>query len=212
MFNPFSQGGWNGGGSSSGTVPQPSIFGALPYPTQNAVPTLLPFRITSFNPTILQSTITGANLVPYFRVRTDTPTPGFTVVHNAANEPTIVIEWARHPVVEIRGVVSKRRTKEWLVLSADKTYRTMRALGKTFVWAPDGATICLYSVGLGAPQLYAQVSREEDAVILELTAEAVQIGLLGVYLVLHTNVDHHTQNAHPEEENRAQKLDATDPE
>lgn len=75
----------------------------------------------------------------------------------------------------------------------------MNALGKTFVWAPDGKYICvrvpmnpcfvcpftpssiqLYSSGLGAPQIYARICREEGAVELELTAEAIQIGLLEV--------------------------------
>jgi hypothetical protein len=31
---------------------------------------------------------------------------------------------------------------------------------------------------VGQPQVYAQVSRDEDSVTLELTAEAIQIGLL----------------------------------
>jgi hypothetical protein len=38
----------------------------------------------------------------------------------------------------------------------------------------------LYSAGLGAPQIYARVAREEGAVALELTSEAIQIGLLEV--------------------------------
>ncbi|KAJ7603935.1 hypothetical protein B0H17DRAFT_1222336 [Mycena rosella] len=54
----------------------------------------------------------------------------------------------------------------------------MSALGKTFVWAPDGKYICLYSAGLGVPQIYARVFREDGEVALELTQEAVQIGLL----------------------------------
>ncbi|KAJ6508126.1 hypothetical protein C8R45DRAFT_1089334 [Mycena sanguinolenta] len=56
----------------------------------------------------------------------------------------------------------------------------MTAKGKTFVWAPDGESVCLYSPGLGAPQTYARVTREEGAVALDITAEAIQIGLLDV--------------------------------
>lgn len=76
----------------------------------------------------------------------------------------------------------------------------MPAKGKTFVWAPDGQYICvripshpwteyfrltrgcfqMYSSGLGAPQIYSRVSREEGAVKLELTTEAIQLGLLEV--------------------------------
>ncbi|KAJ7629033.1 hypothetical protein FB45DRAFT_1029083 [Roridomyces roridus] len=162
----------------------PSIFGALPYPNGSGQPSyasrLLTFRLTRYNPTILQSTVVDPNMRPCFSVRTDNPTPGFTVIHNAANQPRAIIEWARHPVVEIRDAVPKGSAAQWLALSSDKSYRTMKALNKTFVWAKDGADICLYSAGLGAPEMYARMSREDDEVVLDLTTEAVQIGLLEV--------------------------------
>lgn len=73
----------------------------------------------------------------------------------------------------------------------------MTAKGKTFVWAPDEESICvrvmsiplsvsfivifqLYSSGLGVPQTYARVTREEGAVALEISEEAIQIGLLEI--------------------------------
>ncbi|KAJ6500218.1 hypothetical protein C8R47DRAFT_1068436 [Mycena vitilis] len=183
MFNPFAQGGWRNpanpnAASSSDTVPQPSIFGALPYPTQNQPSMFISFRFTSFSPTILNSTVVGPQAKTYFRINTDVPTPGFTVITNAANQPMVIIEWLKHPVVEIRGIVSKQLTSEWLVLSEEKRYRTMTAKGKTFVWAPDNASICLYSPGLGTPHTYARVTQEEGTVLLEITAEAIQLGLL----------------------------------
>jgi hypothetical protein len=66
----------------------------------------------------------------------------------------------KHPVIEIRGIVSKRQSSQWLALSPEKKYvltfrdirsrliqnvryRTMTAKGKTFVWAPDGGSICV---------------------------------------------------------------------
>ncbi|KAJ7629027.1 hypothetical protein FB45DRAFT_1029078 [Roridomyces roridus] len=186
-LNPYAQGGWSNNNSSSrisGTVPQPSIFGALPYPNGPGQPShasrLLTFRLTRYNPTILQSTVVDPNMRPCFSVRTDNPTPGFTVIHNAANQPRAIIEWARHPVVEIRDAVPKNSAAQWLALSSDKSYRTMKALNKTFVWAKDDADICLYSAGLGEPEMYARMSREDDEVVLDLTAVAVQIGLLEV--------------------------------
>ncbi|KAJ7904182.1 hypothetical protein B0H13DRAFT_2510810 [Mycena leptocephala] len=185
MFNPYAQGGWANNGnpnaaSGSNTVPQPSIFGALPYPTQNPLPIFVSFRFTSFSPSILNSTVMGPQAQTYFHVTTDIPTPGFTVITNAANQPTIVIEWLKHPVIEIRGIVSKQQSSQWLALSPEKKYRTMTAKGKTFVWAPDGGSICLYSAGLASPQTYARITREEGAVALDITAEAIQIGLLEV--------------------------------
>ncbi|KAJ7732037.1 hypothetical protein B0H16DRAFT_1861238 [Mycena metata] len=178
-MNPFAHG-WNAPGSSGNTVPQPSIFGALPYPTRSTSAMFMSFVFTSFAPTILDSTVVGPKSKIYFRVRTDVPTVGFTIIHNSANQPMIIIEWLQHPVIEIRDILSKRETASWLPLSADKSYRTMNALGKTFVWAPDGRYICLYSAGLGRPQIYARVIREEGQVTLELTAEAIQLGLLEI--------------------------------
>ncbi|KAJ7137509.1 hypothetical protein C8R43DRAFT_1202685 [Mycena crocata] len=191
MFNnPYAQGGWantaNPNAGTSGTVPQPSILGALPYPSRvrdSSSETFLSFRFTSFRPNILNSSVVGPQNRTYFRVQTDVPTVGFTIIHNSANQPMIIIEWLKHPVIEIREIVSKRQTSQWLALSPDKRrafYRTMTAKGKTCVWAPDGKYICLYAVGLGAPQTYARVFHDEDEVALEISAEAIQIGLLEV--------------------------------
>ncbi|KAJ7511481.1 hypothetical protein B0H11DRAFT_1845259 [Mycena galericulata] len=186
MWNPYAQGGWKNqanptaGTSGNPTLPQPSIFGALPFTTQASSPMLLSFRFTSFNPTILDSTVMGPKSQAYFRVTTDAPTVGFTVVHNSANQPMIMIEWSDEPIVEVRGIIPKEHTSTWLALSPDKSYRKMSARGKNFFWAPDGDCICLFSSGLGAPQIYARVSREERTVKLELTAEAIQIGLLEI--------------------------------
>ncbi|KAJ7454329.1 hypothetical protein B0H11DRAFT_2325102 [Mycena galericulata] len=183
MWNPYAQGGWTNmatGSSGNPTLPQPSIFGALPYPSQASSPTFMAFRFTSFNPTILDSTVMGPKSQAYFRVTTDAPTVGFTVVHNSANQPMIMIEWSEAPIVEVRGIIPKQHTSKWLAMSPDKRYRKMSAKGRNFIWAPDGECICLFSSGLGAPQIYARVSREERAVKLDLTAEAIQIGLLEI--------------------------------
>ncbi|KAJ6459972.1 hypothetical protein C8R45DRAFT_1056190 [Mycena sanguinolenta] len=183
--NPYTQGGWQSSSnprasSSSNTVPQPSLFGALPFVTPNPIPMFVSFRFTSFSPSILNSTVMGPQGKTYFRVSTDVPTPGFTVITNSTNQPTIIIEWRKHPVLEIRDIVPKQQSSQWLALAPEKRYRTMTAKGKTFVWAPDGESVCLYSPGLGAPQTYARVTREEGAVALDITAEAIQIGLLDV--------------------------------
>ncbi|KAJ7463929.1 hypothetical protein FB451DRAFT_1370373 [Mycena latifolia] len=143
MFNPYAQGGWTNAENSNarsrrGTVYQSSIFDALPYPTPISPPTFMSFRFISFSPTVLDSAVTGPRSRTYFRITTDTPTVGFTVVHNMVNEPVIIIEWSKHPIIEIRDIVSKRQTWRWLGMSPDK----------------------------------------RTEVLLEITAEAVQIGLL----------------------------------
>ncbi|KAJ7893365.1 hypothetical protein B0H14DRAFT_3671853 [Mycena olivaceomarginata] len=184
-MNPYAQGGWRNTGnpnaaSGSNTVPQPSIFGALPFVTPSPLPMFVSFRFTSYSPSILNSTVMGPQAQTYFHVNTDIPTPGFTVITNSANQPTVIIEWARHPVLEIRGIVPKQQTSQWLALAPEKRYRTMTVKNKTFVWAPDGESICLYSPGLGAPQTHARVTREEGAVALDITSDAIQMGLLDV--------------------------------
>ncbi|KAJ7451384.1 hypothetical protein FB451DRAFT_1409887 [Mycena latifolia] len=188
MFNPYAQSGWANTGnpnasSSRGTFPQPSIFGALPYPNTipaSGSPTFMSFRFTSFSPTILNSAVVGPKSRTYFRVTTDVPTVGYTVVHNLVEEPIVIIEWAPQPIIEIRDIVSKRPVSDWLTLSADTTYRTMTANGKPFFWVSDSTYNCVYSSGLGAPQLHARVSRQENEVVLQITAEAIQIGLLEI--------------------------------
>ncbi|KAJ7819643.1 hypothetical protein B0H14DRAFT_3472946 [Mycena olivaceomarginata] len=181
MSDPYSQGGWTStttlnAGSSRSIPPQRSIYGALPFPTQrsafSASMFTSSFRFASLSPTacILNSTVSSTHShhtdAAYFRITTDVPTVGFTAVHNSANEPMVIIEWAKQPVVEIRDILSKRRAAQWLALSEDKSYRTMSFGGKTFVWAPYGESICLYAAGLGAPQIYAR--------------EAIRLGLLEV--------------------------------
>jgi hypothetical protein len=73
----------------------------------------------------------------------------------------------------------------------------MVAQGRTFIWASDGESICvriqahlqlwfiharlkLYAPGLGVPQTHARMTGEDGAVALEITAEAIRIGLLPV--------------------------------
>ncbi|KAF7296281.1 hypothetical protein HMN09_01097400 [Mycena chlorophos] len=187
MFNPYANGIWPnaaaGSSNPTGTQQQPSIFGALPYPTPpgGPPPVWMTFKLSAFNPTILNCTVTGPQARTYFTARTDTPgqAPGFTILANAMNQPAVVIEWTKpHPVLEIRDVVSKRPVGQWLALGEGRKYRTMNVRGKTYVWAPEDDNISLYSAGLGTPQTYARIYRDEDEVILQMTVEAVQIGLL----------------------------------
>ncbi|KAF7369300.1 hypothetical protein MVEN_00257900 [Mycena venus] len=187
-MHPYTQGRWrnpanpNAPGSSRNPPPQPSVFGALPDPYRSRAPkpALIPFTFTSFRPNVLNCTVTGPQSRVYFRITTDTPTVGYTVFFDSAGQPVTIIEWRNHPVVEIRGILSKRSTSDWLPLSQNGSHRQMEALGKHFVWVPGGEYIFLYAAGVGQPQVYAQVSRAEDSVTLELTAEAIQIGLLEI--------------------------------
>ncbi|KAF7375804.1 hypothetical protein MSAN_00470100 [Mycena sanguinolenta] len=141
-------------------------------------PILLSFTFASFNPNILNSTVTGPQSHLYFRITTNSSKATCTALFDATGNPIAIIEWREQPVVEIRGILSKRRASQWLTISKNGSCRKMEALGKQFVWVPNGNLICLYDAGVNPSQLYAQVSRDSNSVTLELTTEAVRIGLL----------------------------------
>lgn len=128
-MNPFLQGWSNTSSSNANQNPSwgtsPSIFGVLPYPipptnTIPTIPNLTTFTFFSSNGSILNSVVTGPQSKRYFRVTTDSTTAGFSIVQNARRESIAMIEWRKHPVVEIVGILSKRNSAQWLALSPDK--------------------------------------------------------------------------------------------
>lgn len=130
-MNPFSQGWSNttntrdaGAGQSGSQWRQgPSVYGALPYPAQNAAPNAIGFAFLPSNggTSVLNSVVNGPQSQTYFRVTTDSTAAGFSMVQNARHETIAIIEWRKHPVVEICGIVSNRNTSQFLSLSADRT-------------------------------------------------------------------------------------------
>jgi hypothetical protein len=81
----------------------------------------LRFYISSFNPSdVLNSTIIGPKQQPVMHVITDPQMPGYTIFKNARGESIALIEWQIHPMVEVHGA-TKRRVKDWMKLSADKS-------------------------------------------------------------------------------------------
>ncbi|KAF7356082.1 hypothetical protein MVEN_00938100 [Mycena venus] len=173
MFNPYSQS-WQSQGASRGG---PSIFGALPFTSPDALPTFFAFRFTSFNPTILNCNVIGPKSRPYFRIMTDTPMPGVSVFQNSNGQNIALVQWHRHPEVELRNLVERQRTSEMLSLSPDQTSRRMTVNGTTFTFIPRDNFIWLYSTA-SQPELLGRISRSQSAVTLELTGEAIHLGLL----------------------------------
>ncbi|KAJ6582934.1 hypothetical protein DFH09DRAFT_911733 [Mycena vulgaris] len=185
-MNPFAQGGWSNTHNPNAQSNQawgtsPSVYGALPYSTPpSATPNFLTFTFSPLDGTILNSLVIGPHSRTYFRVTTDSTSSGYSVVQNPKLESVTLIEWRSHPIVEIRDLVSKRSTSQWLALSPDKTYRIMSARGRNFRWTPNTDYIELHSTDVPNPQLFGRLSQGQNGPVLELTAEAVQIGLLEV--------------------------------
>ncbi|KAJ7610308.1 hypothetical protein DFH06DRAFT_998435 [Mycena polygramma] len=187
-MNPFSQG-WSNTtaantdyNASWGTTP--SIYGALPYPTPpSAAPNVITFAFLAPNGSVLNSVVNGPQSQTYFRVTTDSTTAGFSMVENAQQETIAMIEWRKHPVVEIVGVVSKRNSAQWLTLSPDRTHRLMNVRGRNFRWMPDAHHVGLYSVSPVNPKFFGRISQGRDGTTFEITAEGLQLGLLEVFVV-----------------------------
>ncbi|ESK89078.1 hypothetical protein Moror_5353 [Moniliophthora roreri MCA 2997] len=178
--NPFAQGGWSNTNSSS-QYPnlEPSVYGALPYSSgsSNTTPnSVLTFQFTAFNPTILNCTVLGPGSTPYFRVVDNNP---FTVFQNKDGRSIAVIEWRQSPgtVVEVRDIIQKQLVSTWLALSPDRTYRTMIARNMSLVWLPRDDYVGLFTTGSSA-DLYAKIIRGNSSVTLQITSQAVQLGLL----------------------------------
>ncbi|KAJ7064787.1 hypothetical protein C8F01DRAFT_983428 [Mycena amicta] len=183
-LNPYSA--WSqqssaSGSSSSSSSSSPSMYGALPYPNApgtNPAPNLATFHLTSFNPTILNCYVLGTSSAQiYYTVSTDSQMVGYTVIKTVDGRGVALVEWQKHPRVEVRGAVPKQDTRDWLKLSRDKTYRTMTIRGVQYKWIPDKEYINLYSRGPTA-QFYGRISRGDNSVVLEVTGEAMQVGLL----------------------------------
>ncbi|KAL0565857.1 hypothetical protein V5O48_016159 [Marasmius crinis-equi] len=183
-MNPYGQAGWTSSGGSSSSYPSlaPSVYGALPFSGSSSSSSndfLLTFHF-AFNPTITNCTVTGPNSRTYFRITDNAPSPGFTLFQNSEGKSVAIIEWRRSPghVVEIRDIVQKQLVSTWLAISRDQTYRTMNARGLTLVWTARDNYVGLFTTGTSSVQCYAKIIRGSGSLTLQMTSQAVQLGLL----------------------------------
>ncbi|KAG1869986.1 hypothetical protein F4604DRAFT_1926767 [Suillus subluteus] len=175
--NPFAaQDGWNAGNGQSTwdtTVPPPSIFGALPYPSVSSVlPGAITFKFTSLSPTILNCKVIGPRNETYFRVVTD---GGHTMLKDAQSSNIALLEWRDRPTVEVRGLVAKQ-PMGFLINVKFGSHRFMVHNGVGYSWRPHDRFLQLSIPG--SYDILARVSKTYDVVTLELTPHAIQLGLL----------------------------------
>ncbi|CAK5283434.1 unnamed protein product [Mycena citricolor] len=177
MLNPYAQD-WN---HPNGASAPPSVFGALPS-VAKALPTFFTFRFTSFNPSIMNCTVMGPQATAYFRIITDTPMAGVSVFQNATGGTFSLVQWNQHPDVEIQGVAARQPTSSLLSLSHDRSYRSFTwADGSALLFVPRDNYIWIYYNSL--EQILGRISRGRDWVTLELTGEALRLGLLETSVV-----------------------------
>ncbi|KAI0642595.1 hypothetical protein C8Q79DRAFT_929010 [Trametes meyenii] len=178
-MNPYQQ--WQQGGAA------PSIFGALPsLPATNppsAMPNSVTFTFNNFKTTILNSTIVGPQNRTVYRVVTESAAPACTIFKDNESRNVAMVQWQPHATVEIRGAAAKQRVRDWLRLSSDQSRRVMEFQGVKYAWAPMEGFICLYKVQTAAPKVLARVARIPNAVMLDITQEAMQAGMLEPCLV-----------------------------
>ncbi|KAI0918517.1 hypothetical protein AcW1_009611 [Taiwanofungus camphoratus] len=173
------EGGW---GSGSGIAP--SIFGALPtLPVSDSIPRSMQpdsvtFQLTNFNTTILNCSILGPQSRVAYRVVTDSGAPSSTIFKDNESRNVAMIQWQPNATLEIRGVTSRQRARDWLRLASDQSKRTMEVGGVQYAWSPIDGFICLYRLQSTAPRVLARIARARDMVILEMIPEAMQSGLL----------------------------------
>lgn len=111
-----------------GQGPAPSVFGALPSPAPATPADFVTFYLTSFNPSVLNCTVIGPQQKTYFTIITDPNMPTYTVLKDAKARSIGLVEWSSgsstttstSPAIELRGVLSKQKIKEWLQLSYDR--------------------------------------------------------------------------------------------
>ncbi|KAJ6468250.1 hypothetical protein C8R45DRAFT_838113 [Mycena sanguinolenta] len=183
-INPYAT--WSNSNVRSAVPDVPSVHGALPFAAQSSSVSsnALIFYFTAFEPSILNCTVIGQNTFPYFKITTDASLSGYTVIKNTDGKPVALIEWKERPLVEIRNVFSKQSVSNWLSLSEDASHRIMKVKGKRYIWVPQNSTICLYPAGKPNQELLARITRSEDGTVaLEITSNAVTVGLLETCVV-----------------------------
>ncbi|KAL6300387.1 hypothetical protein BKA93DRAFT_740620 [Sparassis latifolia] len=163
--------------------PPPSVFGALPSlgtttAPRSIQPDSVTFQFTNFNTTILNCSVVGPQSRVAYRIVTEATTPSCTIFKDNESRNVAMVQWQPNATVEIRNAAPKQRVRDWLSLSSDQKKRKMQVGGVQYAWSPIDGFICMYKSQATAPRVLARIARGANTVLLELTQEALQLGLL----------------------------------
>ncbi|KAJ3812081.1 hypothetical protein F5876DRAFT_38242 [Lentinula aff. lateritia] len=186
MVNPYAV--WNTARNNTTSLegssdPLPSIYGALPFSSPSDTSSSMTFTFIGLNPSIANCTILGPNNSPQFRVVTDFAMPGYTILKTMEGKNSALIEWREPVKVEVRGMISKQRASEFLRVSSNKRYRIMLIRSQEFMWIPNGGAVSLYTTGSSDSEFLGRISRSVGAITLEMTQNAVRLGLLQACII-----------------------------
>ncbi|KAJ8517737.1 hypothetical protein ONZ45_g5097 [Pleurotus djamor] len=151
-------------------------FSATPASFSSSQTPMVPFSF-ELNPNVLNCTIMGSRNKVFYRIATDSPKLGVTYIYDAHGSPIVIIEWHKHPILEIRGVIPKQHISHWLALAPGKAARTMTIAGKQYIWAPGDNELCLFDASVGSLQLLAKATTHHKRITLEVSPHAIQGGL-----------------------------------
>ncbi|KAJ6503896.1 hypothetical protein C8R45DRAFT_974038 [Mycena sanguinolenta] len=142
---------------------------------------------------ILNSTVVGRDgYTPYYHIVTGAERR--TVFRTNNGRTVATIDWMGEDgaafVAVPNSAVERQRVSRWLAVANDASYRMMTTHGERYMWVPQNDCICMYhwnpaSAG-NIPHLLARIDKEGKTVTLEITAEAVNRGLLDMAVVATT--------------------------
>lgn len=133
--NPYAQGGWPNPQNSfsinqtpNASSSDPPTFGALPQ-TNGGPDRIVRFEFCAFSPDICNCVVVGPNSQrKVFEVRTVQGRSHMrTTVSKENNQIFSFIDWTSHPDVEIRDVLGRTQTRDFLRLSEDQRYLFLSA-------------------------------------------------------------------------------------
>lgn len=125
LGNPYAQGGWFN--LETRTLPLPDqrlspTFGALPHYIPVLSPSIITFVFLSPDQDILNCDVTDASFRESYKITTNKRGLGRTTIKRADGEISGIIDWQRHPEIEVPGSFQKERASALLELAPDRRY------------------------------------------------------------------------------------------